>query len=334
MPSPSPAPIIGLIENFRRSQAMFTATELGIFDLLADGPATAQDLAARSGTHPEALSRLLYLCANLGLVTVIDGRFANTEVTNVYLVRRSPQAITGYVEYSRRALWQLWAKLPDAVREGTHRWNQAFGGQGELFSHYYKTEAEKRQFLMGMHAFGLISSPQIVEAVDLGAFTHLVDLGGATGHFALEASRRFPRLRCTLFDLPQCIPLAEEMLAGSRVETLGGDFFGGDLPSADLYALGRILHDWTEEKIKKLLERIHAALPPGGGILVLEKLVEEDNSGPAWALLQDINMLVATEGRERKLSEYQELLEAAGFSDVKGYSLPGSPLDAILARRL
>lgn len=329
----SPAPVIALIENFRRSQAMFTATELGVFDALAEGPASASQLAQQTKTNAEALHRLLMTCVNLGLLEVSGDTFANAPVTRTYLVRSSPQAITGYVEYSRRALWNLWGNLPDAIREGTHRWIQTFGGQGELFSHYYKTETEKRQFLMGMHAFGLISSPQIVKAVDLSPFSHLVDLGGATGHFALEASKQFPKLRCTLFDLPQCIPLAQEMLAGSRVETLGGDFFADALPSADLFALGRILHDWTEAKIKMLLEKIHAALPPGGGILVLEKLVEETGTSPTWALLQDLNMLVATEGRERKLSEYKTLLEAAGFTNVQGYSLPDSPLDAILARK-
>lgn len=329
----SPAPVIALIENFRRSQAMFTATELGIFDALAPGPATATQLAQQTKTHPEALHRLLLTCVNLGLLEVAGDTFTNTPVTQTYLVRSSPQALTGYVEYSRRALWQLWSHLPDAVREGTHRWIQAFGGQGELFSHYYKTEAEKRQFLMGMHAFGLISSPQITAAVDLSPFRHLVDLGGATGHLALEASRRFPHLQCTLLDLPQCLPLAQEMLAGSRVQTLGADFFTDPLPAADLFALGRILHDWTEAKIKMLLEKIHATLPPGGGILILEKLVDESGTGPAWALLQDLNMLVATEGRERKLSEYRALLEAAGFHAVQGYALPDSPLDAILARK-
>lgn len=329
----SPAPVIALIENFRRSQVMFTATELGVFDALAQGPATATQLAQQTKTNHEALHRLLMTCVNLGLVEQNGDTFANTPVTATYLVRSSPQAITGYVEYSRRALWNLWGNLPDAIREGTHRWIQTFGGQGELFSHYYKTETEKRQFLMGMHAFGLISSPQIVKAVDLSPFTHLVDLGGATGHFALEASKQFPKLRCTLFDLPQCIPLAQEMLAASRVETLGGDFFADTLPQADLFALGRILHDWTEAKIKMLLEKIHSALPPGGGILVLEKLVEETGTGPTWALLQDLNMLVATEGRERKLSEYKTLLESAGFTNVQGYPLPDSPLDAILARK-
>jgi acetylserotonin N-methyltransferase len=333
MSSPSPAPIIALIENFRRSQAMFTATELGIFDALAAGPATTDQLATQSKTSPEALERLLMTCVNLGLLHQAGNKFSNAEVTQAYLVRSSPQAITGYVEYSRRALWQLWGNLPDAIREGTHRWIQTFGGQGELFSHYYKTETEKRQFLMGMHGFGVISSPQIAAAVDLSPFKHLVDLGGATGHFALEASKQFPQLKCTLYDLPQCIPLAQEMLAGSRVETLGGDFFADPLPQADLFALGRILHDWTEAKIKMLLEKIHAALPPGGGILVLEKLVDESGTGPTWALLQDLNMLVVTEGRERKLSEYKTLLEAAGFTNVQGYPLPDSPLDAILARK-
>lgn len=312
---------------------MFTATELGVFDALRDGPLSIDTLAERTRTSSSSLSRLLHACANLGLIEFGPPGASNTPLAQLYLVRTSPVALTGYVEYSRRALWQLWSHLPDAVRENSHRWIQAFGGQGELFSHYYKTEAEKRQFLMGMHAFGLISSPQIVAAVDLSPFTHLVDLGGATGHFALEASKRYAALRCTLFDLPQCIPLAQEMLADSRVETLGGDFFAGPLPPADLYALGRILHDWTEKKIKKLLEKIHAALPPGGGILILEKLVEETGTGPTWALLQDLNMLVATEGRERKLSEYRALLDAAGFRSVEGYVLADSPLDAILARK-
>ncbi len=310
---------------------MFTAAELGVFDHLAAGPQSSARLSALIDSSVEALDRLLHLCVNLGLLHLENGLFSNSPEAQIYLVRSSPDSIYGYVEYSRRALWQLWARLPDAVREGTNRWPQAFGGQGELFTHYYKTEEDKRLFLMGMHAFGQISSPQIVAAVDLSRFTHLVDLGGATGHFALAASTRYPALRATVLDLPACLPLAQEILAGSRVETLAGDFFTDPLPPADLYALGRILHDWTETKIKKLLERIYAALPPGGAILVLEKLVDEAGTGPAWALLQDLNMLVATEGKERKLSEYRVLLEAAGFASLEAYPLPDSPLDAILA---
>jgi acetylserotonin N-methyltransferase len=46
--------------------------------------------------------------------------------------------------------------------------------------------------------------------------------------------------------------------------------------------------------------------------------------------MQDLNMLVCTDGRERTFSEYRELLESAGFSSVE-YRLTGSLVDAILA---
>jgi acetylserotonin N-methyltransferase len=127
--------------------------------------------------------------------------------------------------------------------------------------------------------------------------------------------------------------LADEMLAGCGVGTVGGDFFVDPLPEADLFALGRILHDWTDAKIEALLGKIYGALPEGGGILVCEKLIDENGEGPTWALLQDINMLVATEGRERTATEYRALLEGAGFHSVQAYGIADSPLDAILARK-
>ncbi len=231
----------------------------------------------------------------------------------------------------------MWAKLPDAVREGTHRWEQVFGGQGELFSHYYKTEEDKRRFVMGMHAFGQISSPKVVRAFDLSAFKHLVDLGGATGHLPIAACQAYPALKASVFDLPAVLNVTREVIDGAslsdRIDTVGGDFFADPFPKADLYALGRILHDWTRAKIDLLLKKIYETLPEGGGILIAEKLLDESGVKPLWTLLQSLNMLVVTEGKERRLGEYKEILEAAGFRDVQGIVLEHSPLDAIIARK-
>jgi len=124
---------------------------------------------------------------------------------------------------------------------------------------------------------------------------------------------------------------ARENTAGSRVELLAGDFFQDKLPKADLYAVGRILHDWSEDKIRLLLNKIQTCLPPGGGLLIAEKLLWEDHSGPVQAHMQSLNMLVCTEGRERSFTEYAELLQEAGFSEVEG-RVTGAPLDAVLAR--
>ena len=87
-----------------------------------------------------------------------------------------------------------------------------------------------------------------------------------------------------------------------------------NLPDADLFALGQILHDWSEAKIALLLRRIFDRLPRGGGLLIAERLLNEDGVGPVAANMQSFNMLVCTEGKERSAGEYERLLRAAGFT--------------------
>jgi acetylserotonin N-methyltransferase len=124
--------------------------------------------------------------------------------------------------------------------------------------------------------------------------------------------------------------MVSHSVAKDRIRIEGGDFFHDPLPSADLYALGRILHDWNEEKIRILLKRIFEALPSGGGLLIGEKIVNEERNGPRWALMQSLNMLICTEGKERSVSEYEALLREAGFSSFQVVKT-AVPLDGILA---
>jgi acetylserotonin N-methyltransferase len=329
-----PSTVLELLTAFRRSQALFAAVSLGVFDALADGPVSAGDLAAALDCRPEALGRLLDACAGLGLLEKAAGRYANTPAASTYLTTTSPRRLTGYINYSNDVLWKLWAHLDDAVREGTHRWKQAFGWDGPIFSSFFRTEEALREFLVGMHGLGLISSPRVVAAFDLGRFGHLVDLGGATGHLAIAACLRYPGLTATVFDLPETQSLAREVLDRSpvadRVALQSGDFFADPLPPADLYGLGRIVHDWDEAKIRRLLRRVHDALPAGGAVLLAENLLSDDRTGPVPAQMQDLNMLTCTEGRERSLAEYEALLHEAGFVDVRG-ARTSTPLDAVLA---
>ena len=331
---PDPAPVIDLIQAFRRSKTMFTAASLGIFDLLHEAPAGAADVAARLATNADATERLLDACAALGLLSKRDGVYQNHPVASTYLRAASPHTLYGYVRYSDEALYPMWNHLADAVREGTNRWGQTFGLEGPIFSAFFRTEEAMRDFLRGMHGFGLLTSPQVVAAFDLSRFRRMVDLGGATGHLVIAACERYPGLRGAVFDLPQVTAMAREEVArssaGDRIEVLAGDFFEDELPPADLYALGRILHDWNESQIVRLLTRIFDRLPPGGGLLVAEQLLAEDGVGPTPANMQSLGMLICTEGNERSLSEYTRILHRAGFTQTEGRRT-GVPLDAILA---
>jgi acetylserotonin O-methyltransferase len=334
MTSPDPAVVLDLIEAFRRSKTMFAAVSLGVFDALSLGPKSLNELANELRANADSLERLLDACVGLQLLLRHGERYENTPAARAYLTIDSPQRLTGYINYSNETTWKLWANLEDAVREGTHRWQQTFGFTGPIFSHFFKTEEAKREFLIGMHGLGLLSSPHVVSAFDLSQFRRLVDLGGATGHLAIAACQRYPDLHAVVFDLPDAVGLAHEIIGASpfadRIEVVAGDFFVDPLPDADIFALGRIVHDWSEGKIMKLLSKLHEGLPENGALLLAEKLLLDDKRGPSWSQMQNLNMLVCTEGKERTLAEYEALLKRVGFSKVQGKRTP-SHLDAILA---
>ena len=288
----TPDKIIELIEAFRRSKTMFAAVQLGVFE------------GARPADCKE-LPRLLEACAALGLLEKRGGEYVNTPQAEKYLRSASPDSLTGYIHYSNEALYPMWSHLEDAVREGKPRWNQTFGVQGGIWAGYFRTEETKRDFLNGMHGFGRISSPAVAATFDLARFHRMVDLGGASGHLVEAIRERYPHIDAHVFDLPEVAKLYPGAIAG--------DFFADPLPPADLYSLGRILHDWSDEKINRLLAKIVAALPPGGGLLIAEKLLTPTNVS---AHMQSMNMLVNAEGRERTAAEYEAMLRAAGFSDA------------------
>jgi len=253
-----------------------------------------------------------------------------------YLCRESADTMAGYILYSNDVLFQMWNHLEDAVREGTHRWKQCFGFSGPLFDSFFPTDDAMRTFIMGMHGFGVLSSPAVVAAFDLSGFRKMADLGGATGHLTIAACERYPSLHGTVMDFSRVLQVAEERIALSpargRIQCVPGDFFSDALPDADLYALGRILHDWNQEKVEQLVGKVFAALPPGGALLLAEKLLDNDHHGPVAAQMQSLNMLVCTEGRERSFAEYEQLLRGAGFTQVD-FARTGQPVDAVLARK-
>ena len=138
MNTPDPAPVIDLIEAFRRSKTMFTAVALGIFDRLEQGPASAASLAKEVCAQPHSTERLLDACVGLGFLRKSDGRYANEPVASAYLCRSGDHSLTGYILYSNDVLFPMWAHLEDAVRDGSHRWRQTFGLEGAIFNHFFK----------------------------------------------------------------------------------------------------------------------------------------------------------------------------------------------------
>ncbi|MCB1022385.1 MAG: homocysteine methyltransferase [Acidobacteria bacterium] len=332
---PESEAVVALMDGFRASKALFTAVQLGLFDRLDGRAASCAELAQQTDCVPHALERLLgFLCAR-GLLSVdAAGLYRNTRTAERFLRTDSPETLTGYILYSDRILYRLWGRLEDALHEGTNRWAQEFGAKDDIFDHFFSSDEDKEVFLKGMHGFGVTTSPRVVAAFDLSRFKTFVDLGGGTGHLTIEACKRYPNMQGVVFDLPKVQPVAERYVRAAgmsgRISFSGGTFFDDALPQGDLYAMGRILHDWSEEKVRVLVRRAYEALPAGGALLLAEKLLNPAKDGPATSQLQSLNMLICTEGRERTAAEYEGLLERAGFREVHT-AKTGGAVDAVLA---
>src|SRR4030095_10002079 len=333
-PDPDAQIVLNLMDGFRASKAVFTAVSLGVFDHLHKSSTTCDELARSLKCNPDALERILGVCTGLRLLQRTAGHYHNLPVATRFLRVESPETLSGYVLYSDRISFRLWRHLEDAIREGSHRWEQEFGFSEGIFGHLFATEKDKQTFLAGMNGHGLLSSPAAVAAFDLGRFRRMVDLGGATGHLVIAACRRYPELCATVFDLPTVTPITRSYVerAGlqERIEIQSGDFFTDALPAADLYSVGRILHDWSEDKVRFLLGKICEHLPSGGGLLICERLLNEERDGPVSTYLQSLNMLLCTEGKERSPSEYESLTRDAGFSSFD-FRKTGQPVDVMLA---
>ncbi|XP_065599961.1 acetylserotonin O-methyltransferase isoform X1 [Cyrtonyx montezumae] len=321
---------------------MFTACELGVFDLLLESgqPLSLDVIATRLGASIMGMERLLDACVGLKLLAVElrrEGAFyRNTEISNTYLTKSSPKSQYHIMMYYSNTVYFCWHYLTDAVREGRNQYERAFGiSSKDLFGAMYRSEEEMLKFLAGQNSIWSICGRDVLTAFDLSPFTRIYDLGGGGGALAQECVSLYPNCTVTIYDLPKVVQVAKERLVPQEEQRIAfheGDFFKDSIPEADLYILSKILHDWDDEKCGQLLAAVHKACRPGGGVLLVESLLAEDKSGPVETQLYSLNMLVQTEGKERTAAEYSELLRAAGFREVR-VRRTGKLYDAVLGRK-
>jgi SAM-dependent methyltransferase len=318
---PTPEGIRQLLMAYVGSQALLSGIDLGVFDALADdGPLAPEALARRLALPASSLQRLLtYLCAR-SLLEKRGAGYANSAAVDTYLVRDRPAFLVGDARLGQD-LYRLFTFLSDAIREDSNRWPQTFPGRNpDACAAVYRDPAALRRFLSRM---ATATRPVAVEVCDIFNFSAarcLLDLGGGTAVLAITVLQAYPHLRGISFDRPAAAPIAREHITDAgladRLVVASGDMLADALPAgADVITLGWMLHAWDDERALAVLRRCHAVLEPGGAVLVLEALLEEDGTGPLAAAELSLTSLVATQGgRERTATEYRALLGAAGFA--------------------
>ncbi|XP_070607916.1 acetylserotonin O-methyltransferase [Erythrolamprus reginae] len=350
--------------GFLVSKVMFTACELGVFDLLQESEEklSSKAIAERLRSSLHGMERLLDACVGLKLLEVEvskEGAFyCNTEISEQFLTKSSPKSQYHTCMYYSKTIYPCWQYLTEAVREGKNQYKRAFGISSKaVFEALYRSEEEMLKFMYGLNAIWSLCGKDVIGAFDLSPFTMICDLGGkflnnvsllikntdnkifaflgGAGALAQECVSLYPDCTVTIFDLPKVIQTAKKHfvpLEKHRINFYEGDFFKDPIPEAELYILARILHDWSDENCVQLLTKVQKSCKTGGGILLIETLLNEDKSGPLESQLYSLNMLVHTEGKERSAAEYSKLLTASGFKEIK-IKKSGKLYDTILGRK-
>uniref|UniRef100_A0A8C0JHT6 Acetylserotonin O-methyltransferase like n=1 Tax=Chelonoidis abingdonii TaxID=106734 RepID=A0A8C0JHT6_CHEAB len=320
-PAKFPSKIVELTDGFRASKALFVASKLKVFDLLKDKCVLkAVDVANKIEASVCGTERLLDACASLGLLEKThQGDFycrtipvAPASEGSQSPLNPSPSPSAGAVAGIQRALgcpWRRGALSPQP--------------QPGISDSCYHTVEAKQHFMTAMHSIAKLTARDVATAFDLSPFRSVCDLGGCTGVLAHELVQKYPNLNVTVFDLPDVI--ANNCII-PNIHFLTGDFFKDNLPEADLYILSLILHDLNDEKIHILLSKISAICKPGSALLLAEIVLDEEKTHPSRGVLQSLSM---TEGKQRNGSEYKQLLEKYGFTNVQ-IKITGNILDAIL----
>lgn len=305
--------------------------QLGIPDLVENGPQSPQTLATQLKVQPEALYRVLRAAASVGVLGEgSDGRFSQTPLSAV-LRRNANPSLRGLAVMSGREWHGLgWSHLADCVRTGRPALELLHGTS--IFKFFQQNEEEARIFDEAMTALSTMDGPAVIEAYSFDGIRSIVDVAGGVGLLLATILEAHPQMRGTLYDLPHVIERAKQgplrpML--DRCSFAFGDMFECVPEGSDAYTMKHIIHDWPDEQCVALLKACRRAVNRGGKLLVVDNVIQPGNEFSPGKFL-DLQMLIFPGGKERTEQEFQNILSAAGWrlTRVIPTCVPESVLEA------
>ena len=303
-----------LMTGYDKACVVGAACELGIFSHIGAAGVSVQKLAQSLSLDARALRYLLDALCSLEFLTKEEDRYHPIEGLTELLDERHARSMAPMILHQMHIM-RHWCELSRVVQSGKP-WKKGSTIRGP--------EADRKAFIAAMHTVSEAAADGVIarfcEAFP-GSPTHILDVGGASGTWTLAFLRRLPKLKATLFDLPDAIVQARERLMSGpfaqRVQLAGGDFYQDLLPQgADLGWVSAIIHQHDKEHNRALYSKVFAALAPGGSIAIRDFVMEPSHTCPTAGAMFAINMLVGTEtGGTFSFDEIAADLQAAGFRD-------------------
>jgi hypothetical protein len=325
-PGVTPELIMQLGTSFMATRHLIAAAEVGVFEALGGEGLDLDALAARIAI-PRRTARI---CADamvaLGLLERDGPLYRNSPVADAFLSGRGRGDLRPFLRYLDVS-YRAWAEFTGAIR----------AGQGSGFITGLDPEAQ-RVFSAGVESATAGSAVALAESYEFGQHRRLLDLGGGTGSFLVRILSRHPAIECGLFELPHVIALARDNLkahtSDRRVRFYEGDLLRDQLPTGyDAFLLANVVHVFTPEHNRDLLQRVYASAPTGARLLLVDFWTNPIHTQPVFAALMAGEWLMGRgEGDVYSEDEIRDLLTATGWMMIGRRPLTG-PASLVVAER-
>lgn len=309
---------------YKQSATMVAAIELGLFDLISRNITTIQELAEGMDITPDKVDKLVTGCAALGLLEKQKDVYLNSPEVDRYLVKGKPTYLGDWYVLRTRKEYDEWKDLAGALRRPTMP-------EGMYQAIMADNPDEVRRFTTSGYKSSSAAGRKLARDFDFSPYSLFLDLGGGSGCYSIAAVKSNPGLRAIVFDFPLVCAVTEEFVAeagvSDRVSTRPGDFMLDELPKgADVIAMISNLHAYTLEETEFLIRKAFRALSPGGSMIIIDYMLNENKTGPLEAALY--HLMTAARSRKgwvKSETEFYDFLKQAGAVDIRiNAFIPGS----------
>ena len=318
-----------VMRSYQGACVLLAAAELDLFSLLSRQALTAAEVVSSLGSDLRATSILIDALCAMELLEKHDGKYSAAPGTADVLASFGKSSMLAMAQHQANCL-RNWAQLASIVKTGKPAYREP-SVRGEA--------ADYASFIEAMDNIARTIAPQLIAQLPEIQFTHLLDVGGASGTWTIAFLQRYPNAKATLFDLAKVIPQASARLISAnllaRVRLVGGDFLIDPLPSGtDLAWVSAIIHQMSRAENRTLYSSIFAALNPGGQILIRDHVMDATRTKPVSGALFAVNMLTATEaGGTYTFDEIADDLKSCGFESAEMIRMEDTMYCVVRARK-
>jgi ubiquinone/menaquinone biosynthesis C-methylase UbiE len=321
--------MLEFLQNIWLLGAIRAATELGIADLLKDGPKTIDELAKLTDTFEDPLYRIMRVLASHDIFKELKNRsFSLTPLAKSL----QEGELKYFIEHSLTTMqFKIAGETVHSVRTGRNS-TELFINKG-IFEHIGESKELNDLYNKAMTSASRMQVAAILPSFNFGKYRMIIDIAGGQGFLLSSILAKHKTSKGIVFDLPQVFKNSgqhfQDLGLSERAGFIEGNFFETIPAGGDLYILKNILHNWNDEDSVKILQNIRKVLPSDGKLLIIETIIENDNK-PSWGKMLDLYMMIGVNGRERTKAEYQNLLKKAGFK-IEKIKRTVSPMSLIVA---